>query len=112
MAVRACVSSLVVLGLACRKPPRAGAPADAGTVVTVYVPPRAAERMMGPIMNVASQHQWVLSLRTDSEAVAEADLILVDSAGRLVGRVRPGATAAAQARLLIATVLRGGTGTQ
>jgi len=95
------------VGLACRRP--AGArtpPADAGTVVTVYVAPKAVDRLMGRLTGVAASHQWALSVRTDSAALAEADLVVVDSAGVLVGRLRPGSPAAAQARQLADAVLQ------
>jgi len=42
--------------------------------------------------------QWALSIRTDSAALADADLAIVDSAGTLVSHVRAGSPAAAQAR--------------
>src|SRR5207302_11004988 len=81
-------------------------PADAGTVVTVYVAPKAVDRLMGRLTGVAASHQWALSVRTDSAALAEADLVVVDSAGVLVGRLRPGSPAAAQARQLADAVLQ------
>jgi hypothetical protein len=74
-------------------------------VVSVYLPSKMADRLMGPLQAVAAQHQWVLSVRTDSAALAEVDLIIDDSAGAPVGRVRPGAGSAAEARQL-ADVLR------
>jgi len=44
---RLLVSSLACAGLACRPAPRAGAPAaDAGTVVTVYIPQAMAQRVL------------------------------------------------------------------
>jgi hypothetical protein len=97
--------SLACAVLACRPTPRAGAPpADAGTVVTVYIPAQLADRLMGRLQSVAARHQWVLSVRTDSGALREADLVIVDSAGVLVGRVRPGG-AVAQAQAMAGTVL-------
>jgi hypothetical protein len=45
-------------------------------------------------------------VRTDSAAVGEADLRIVDSAGRWVGRVRPGSPLAAQAKQMADAVLR------
>ncbi|HEY6210178.1 MAG TPA: hypothetical protein VIW28_14035 [Gemmatimonadales bacterium] len=105
-AVRLLVSSLAASGLACRKaPPRAAAPADAGTVVTVYVTPESADRLVGRLTAVAARHQWSLSVRTDSAARAEADLAIVDSAGALVARLRAGSAAASQARQLAEAVL-------
>jgi hypothetical protein len=98
---------LAAAGIACKQAPRANPPpVDAGTVVTVYVPPKTADRLMGRLQMVASQHQWALSVRPDSAALADADLAIVDSAGRLVGRVRGGSPAAAQARQMADAVLR------
>jgi hypothetical protein len=97
---------LAVVGLACRRPARARTPADAGTVVTVYVTPKAVDRLMGRLTGVAASHQWALSVRTDSAALVEADLVVADSAGLLVGRLRSGSPAAAQARVLADAVLR------
>jgi hypothetical protein len=92
-----CLLGFPLLG--CERAPRAGTrPADAGTVVTVYVPAASAERLMGRLQTVAARRQWVLSIRTDSAALAEADLAIVDSGGRLVARVRSGSPAADQAR--------------
>ena len=105
-AARLLVSSLAALGLACQKgPPRAGAPVDAGTVVTVYVAPELADRLMGRLTAVAARHRWSLSVRTDTAARTEADLAIVDSAGTLVGRLRAGAAAASEARQLAEAVL-------
>ncbi len=100
------MSSLAASGLACKKaPPRAGAPPDAGTVVTVYVAPESADRLMDRLMAVAARHGWSLSVRTDSAARTEADLAIVDSAGALVGRLRTGSAAASEARQLADAVL-------
>jgi len=74
-------------------------------VVSVYMPSRMADRLMGRLQAVAAQHQWVLSVRTDSAALAEVDLIIDDSAGAPVGRVSPGARSAAEAQQM-AEVLR------
>jgi len=102
---RLLVSTLAGAGFACRPAPRAGAPpADAGTVVTVYIPAKLADRLMGRLQTVAARHQWVLSVRTDSTALGEADLVIVDSAGALFGRVRPGG-AAVQAKAMADAVL-------
>jgi hypothetical protein len=96
-----CVSSQAVGALACREQPRAAPrPADAGTTVTVYLPSNLAERVMGRLQAVAARHQWALSVRSDSAALREADLVVVDSAGVLVGRLRPGSVAAAQAKTM------------
>jgi len=74
-------------------------------MVTVYVPPKAADRITGRLQTIASQHQWALSIRTDRTALADADLVIVDSAGTLVTRVRAGSPAAAQARQMADAVL-------
>jgi hypothetical protein len=98
---------LALLGLGCnRSAPGRPPPVDAGTVVSVYLAPPAVDRMMGRLSSVAVSHQWALSLRTDSGARAEADLVIVDSGGVLVGRLRPGSPAAAQARQLADAVLK------
>ncbi len=105
-----------LFALACGRSERAGAsapPADAGAgvgagagvVVSVYMPSKMADRLLGRLQAVAAQHQWVLSVRTDSAALAEVDLIIDDSAGAPVGRVRPGARSAAPAQQM-AEVLR------
>ncbi|HMH84079.1 MAG TPA: hypothetical protein VK531_14525 [Gemmatimonadales bacterium] len=99
--------SLAGAGLACRQAPRASPPpADAGTVVTVYLPANVVDRLVGRLQMVAARHEWALSVRTDSAALAESDLAIVDSAGTLVGRVRPGSPAGAQARQLADAALR------
>ena len=93
--------------LACSEKPRANPrPADAGTMVTVYLPPKTADRLAGRLQAVAARRQWALSIRTDNAALADADLAIVDSAGTLVGRVRAGSPAAAQARQMADAVLR------
>jgi len=74
--------------------------------VTVYLPANVVDRLMGRLQMVAARHQWALSVRTDSAALADADLVIVDSAGTLVGRVRPGSPAGAQARQLAGAALR------
>src|SRR5438105_10717260 len=91
--------------LACREAPRASPRADAGTLVTVYVPPKAADRLAARLQAVAARRQWALSIRTDSAALADADLAIVDSAGTLVSRLRAGSPAAAQARQMAEAVL-------
>ena len=55
---------------------------------------------------VAARRGWALSVRTDSAAVAEADLVVADSAGVLVARLKSGSPAAAQARQLADAVLK------
>ena len=74
--------------------------------MTVYLPANVVDRLMGRLQMVAARHQWALSVRTDSAALADADLVIVDSAGTLVGRVRPGSPAGAQARQLAGAALR------
>src|SRR5207245_9816038 len=104
---RLLVSSLAVLGLGCKKlSPVGKAPADAGTVVTVYVPPDAVDRLMGRLTAIAARHQWALSVRTDAAALAEADLVVADSAGSVVRRLRPGSPGGGPARPLRAGALR------
>jgi len=73
-------------------------------MVTVYLPPKSADLLAGRLQLIAAQHQWALSIRTDPAALVEADLSFVDSAGTLVGRVRAGSPAAAQARQMAAAV--------
>ena len=85
-------------GLACKPAPRASPPpGDASILLTVYVPPKSVERVMGRLQAVAAGHQWRLSIRTDRAARVDADLTIVDSAGTPVTRVRAGSAAAAQA---------------
>lgn len=67
-------------------------------MVTVYLPSEMADRLMGRLQGVAARHQWVLSVRTDSAAFAEADLVIADSGGTPVGRVRQGVRAGVQAQ--------------
>jgi len=89
--------------LACR--PRAGRAPDGDAMVTVYVTAELADRVMAPLQAVAARHRWALSLRTDSGALADADLTIADSAGRPVTRVRRGSAVEAQARELAKAVL-------
>ena len=65
--------------------------------MTVYVPARMADQVMGRLQAVAARHQWALSVRTDSAALADADLTIADSAGRPVARVRRGSAVEMQA---------------
>ena len=67
-------------------------------VVTVYVAPPLADRVMGRLQRVAARHQWALSVRTDAAAAAEADLVIADSSGAPVARVRAGSPRAEQAK--------------
>jgi len=107
MRVIAATVLLAVVGLACRRPARARTPpADAGTVVTIYMGPRAVDRLLSRLTGVAASHQWALSVRTDSAALAEADLVVAESAGVFVGRLRSGSPAAAQARQLADAVFQ------
>lgn len=103
-----CLLATLSAGLACKRSERAASlpPADAGTVVTVYLPSKMADRLMGRLQGLAAQHQWVLSVRTDSAAMTEADLVIVDSAGTPVSRVRPGARASTQAQQMADAVRR------
>lgn len=91
-------SAPAAAGLACKRAPRASPPAsDAGTLVTVYVPSKSVERVMGRLQAAAARHQWRLSVRTDSAARVDADLTIVDSGGTLVTRVRADSPVAEQA---------------
>src|ERR1041385_1889514 len=59
--------------LACKQAPRARPrPPDAGTLVAVYLPPKTADRLAGRLQVIAAQHQWALSIRTDTAATAGA----------------------------------------
>jgi predicted oxidoreductase len=87
-------------GAACRQRTSAGRAGDADALVTVYVPARMADQVMGPLQAVAARHRWALSIRTDSGARADADLTISDSAGRPVARVRAGSAVEVQARQL------------
>lgn len=91
-------SAPAAAAVACNRAPRASPPStDAGTLVTVYVPSRSVERVMGRLQAAAARHQWRLSVRTDSAARADADLTIVDSGGALVIHVRAASPVAAQA---------------
>jgi hypothetical protein len=105
--LRLVVSSVAILVPACEKSPRGDAPPGSGaTILTVYVPSEFADRIMGRLTAVANRHRWALSVRTDTEALAEADLVIVDSAGTLVGRPRAGSPAAVQARQMAEAMIR------
>jgi len=99
-------SSVAVLGAGCRRSSPASRPRDAGATVTVYLPSSLADRFLGVLQQAAASHQWALSVRTDSAALAEADLTIADSAGRTVARVRDTSPVAAQAQLLANAVIR------
>jgi hypothetical protein len=104
--LRLVASTLMCAVLGCKRAPRVDPrPADAGTVVTVYLPAKAVDRLMGRLQTVAARRQWVLSLRTDNAARAEADLAIVDSGGTLAAHVRAGSPAAAQAKQMAEAVL-------
>ena len=107
----ACLLVTLSAGLGCKRCERASAsppppPPDAGTVVTVYLPSKLADQLMGRLQGVAARHQWVLSVRTDSAALAEADLVIADSGGTPVGHVRQGARAGVQAQQMADAVGR------
>src|SRR5438445_280673 len=72
------------------------------------VTPPAAERVMGRMLDAAARHDWALSVRTDSAALAEADIAILDSAGRLVARLRAGSPVMAEAHALAEIVLAPG----
>ncbi len=72
------------------------------TILGMRVPDATVARLQ----SVAAQRQWALSIRTDSAALVDADLAIVDSAGTLVGRVRAGSPAAPQARQMADAVLQ------
>src|SRR5260370_6876628 len=58
-------SGMVAVGFACRPAARAPArPPDAGTMVTVYVAPGGADRVMGRLQLVPARHQLPLSVPT------------------------------------------------
>jgi hypothetical protein len=99
------VAATAALGLACKAAPRAPSRTPAGTTVTVYAPLKTADRLMGRLQAVAARNQWALSVRTDSGALGEADLVITDSGGTLRGRVRPDSPVAAQARVMADAVL-------
>src|SRR2546430_6873844 len=93
-------SSIAGAGTACRQSSRASGASDAGALVTVYVPARMADQVMGPLQAVAARHRWSLSVRTDSGALADADLTIADSAGRPVARGRAGSAGVAPGEAL------------
>jgi hypothetical protein len=93
-------SSSVGAGLACHERPSASRAPDAGALVTVYVPARLADQVIGPLQAIAARHRWALSVRTDSGALADADLTITESAGRPVARVHAGSAVEAQAKEL------------
>lgn len=91
----AVLSSLGASGCKARQP-------EPPPTLSAYVPRRAAERVMVQMLNVAARNGWALSIRTDSEAIGEVDLIVVDSAGKLGARARPGSPQSDAARRLAA----------
>src|SRR2546421_4955307 len=74
-------SSIAGAGLGCRPSPRASHPPDGGALVTVYVPARMADQVMGRLQAVAARHPWALSGRTDSAALADPHPTVAHSAG-------------------------------
>ena len=98
--------SIAALAAGCRPSTPASRPRDAGATVTVYLPSSLADRFLGRLQRTAASHQWALSVRTDSGALAEADLTIADSGGRAVARVRETSPVAAQAKQLGDAVLR------
>jgi len=102
--LRVSLGSVALVGLACSKTPRSNA-ARTQPLVRAYVTPPAAERVMGRMLDAAARHDWALSVRTDSAALAEADIAIIDSAGRLVARLRAGSPVMAEAHALAETVL-------
>src|SRR2546425_6221059 len=102
--LRVSLGSVALVGLACSKTPRSNA-ARTQPLVRAYVTPPAAERVMGRMMDAAARHDWALSVRTDSAALAEADIAIADSAGRLVARLRAGSPVRVEARTLAEAVL-------
>jgi hypothetical protein len=102
IALGAVVSSLLTAAPGCGRA-RSGAKrpaADTVPAVTVSVPPRDANRLIDRLLAFAARNRWTLSVRTDSAAARDADLVISDSAGRLVARVRPGSPVVARARQL------------
>src|SRR2546430_17684733 len=83
-------SSIAGAGTACRQSSRASGASDAGALVTVYVPARMADQVMGPLQAVAARHRRAPSVRAGSGAPADPDPTSPDSAGRPVARVRAG----------------------
>src|SRR2546430_4143309 len=83
-------SSIAGAGLGCRPSPRASRPPDGGALVTVYVPARMADQVMGRLQAGAARHPWALSVRTGTPALADAHPTIADSAGPPVGPVRSG----------------------
>jgi len=97
IAVCGVVSSLLTAAHGCGQG-RSGA--DPVPAVTVSVPPRDADRLIEPLLTFAARSGWTVSVRTDSAAARDADLVISDSAGRLVAQVRPGSPVVARARQL------------
>src|SRR5256885_4384637 len=61
-------SSIAGAGLGCRPSPRASHPPDGGALVTVYVPARMADQVMGRLQAGAARDPWALSVPTHSAA--------------------------------------------
>jgi hypothetical protein len=102
----AVVSSLLTAVHGCGRA-RSGAKrqaADTVPPVTVSLPPKGAEQLIDPLLTFAARNRWALSVRTDRAAAQDADLVIADSAGRLVAHVRSGSPVGAQARQLAGAV--------
>jgi hypothetical protein len=102
IALCAVVSSLLTAAHGCgrgRSGAKTGA-TDTVPAVTVSVPPGNGARLIDPLLTFAARNRWALSIRTDSAAARDADLVISDSAGRLVSHVRPGSPVGARARQL------------
>jgi hypothetical protein len=98
----AVVSSVLTAAPACGRA-RFGAKlpaADTVPAITVSVPLGDANRLIDPLLAFAARNRWTLSVRTDSEAARDADLVISDSAGRLLARVRPSSPVVGRARQL------------
>src|SRR5256885_14913422 len=83
-------SSIAGAGLGCRPSPRASRPPDGGALVTVYVPARMADQVMGRLQAGAARDPWALLGRTRSAAPADADPTIAHSSGPPGGRGPPG----------------------
>ena len=91
------LSAVLVTACSKRAPP-------APPTITAYVPQSATDRVVVPMLNAAANHHWALSIRTDSSAPGEVDLIVIDRGGQLAAHPRPDSPAAAQAREIAAAI--------
>src|SRR2546423_9777816 len=80
-------SSIAGAGLGCRPSPRASRPPDGGALVTVYVPARMADQVMGRLQAVAAPHPRALSVRTDNAAPPRPHPTIPHNPGRPRGPV-------------------------